>query len=80
MVGDRRRAVVQAALGLAVDVPRRSVRLRPLPGVGAIDVRGLQVAGDPIEVRIDGAGAASIHGLREGMRSNATTTLVRAGR
>ncbi len=73
-------AVVQAALGLAVDVPRRSVRLRPLPGVGAIDVRGLQVAGDAIEVRIDGAGAASIHGLREGMRSNATTTLVRAGR
>jgi glycogen debranching enzyme len=73
-------AVLQAGLGLAVDVPRRSVRLRPLPGVGAIDVRGLQVAGSAIEVRIDGAGAASIHGLPDGMHSNATTTLVRAGR
>jgi glycogen debranching enzyme len=61
-------AVLQAALGLAVDVPARQVSVRPLPGLGAIHVRGLRAGEHSFEVRVDDAGAAEISGLPETFR------------
>ena len=71
-------AVLQAALGLTVDVPHRSVRLRPLPDMGAVEVSGLRVAGSPIEISVDRSGAANIRGLPDGLRSTARQSLVRS--
>lgn len=60
-------ALLQAALGLSVDVPAGGYRLRPLPGLGAIDVRGLRVAGRAVDVRVDRSGVPDIRGLPDGM-------------
>ena len=56
-------AVLQAALGMVVDVPEGRLDLRPLPGVGELDVRGLRVAGRPVDVRVDRSGATEVSGL-----------------
>jgi glycogen debranching enzyme len=54
--------IVQAALGLEPDVPGGRVRLRPLPGM-PLEVRGLRIAGRPVDVRVDAAGAMRVDGL-----------------
>ncbi|GGM09208.1 amylo-alpha-1,6-glucosidase [Nakamurella endophytica] len=48
--------LVRALLGLDVDVPAGRIRLRPLPVAGALDVRGLRVAGERFGVRVDADG------------------------
>jgi glycogen debranching enzyme len=53
--------IVQAVLGLEPDVPAGRVRLRPLPGM-PLEVRGLRIAGRPVNVRVDAAGTARIEG------------------
>ena len=70
-------ALLTAILGLAVDIPHRSVRLRPLPGVGRIETRGLRMAGLPVDVVVERCGAADIRGLPEGLRP--TTVLAGSG-
>jgi hypothetical protein len=52
---------VQAALGLEPDVPGGRVRLRPLPDM-PLEVRGLRIAGRPVDVRVDTTGNARIEG------------------
>ena len=64
-------AVLQAALGLTVDVPHRQVLLRPLPGLGAIRVNGLRVGGNLTAVLVDRDGAVDIQGLPEGLLAKA---------
>jgi glycogen debranching enzyme len=54
--------IVQAALGLEPDVPGGRVRLRPLPDL-PLEVRGLRIAGRPVDVRVDATGTATIDGL-----------------
>jgi glycogen debranching enzyme len=62
--------ITQAVLGLEPDVPGGRVRLDPLAGApfGPLDVRGLEVAGEPIDVHVDRTGAATITGLPAGLR------------
>jgi glycogen debranching enzyme len=55
-----------AILGLDPDVPGGRVRLRPLPGMPA-DIRGLRIAGEPVDVAVDAGGAATITGLPAGL-------------
>jgi glycogen debranching enzyme len=43
---------VRALLGLDVDVPAGRLRLHPTPGLGALKVSGLTVAGAPLEVDV----------------------------
>ena len=57
-------SVLQALLGLAADVPRGEFRVRPLiPGLGAVEVRGLRVAGASVDVSVDRDGTATVSGL-----------------
>lgn len=57
-------ALLTAVLGLAADVPAGRIAVRsggPSP-VGALEVRGLQVAGQPLDVAVDREGAVlSVH-------------------
>ena len=57
--------LTQAAIGLEPDVPGGTVRLRPLAGApfGPIEVRGLSIAGESVDVRVDAAGSATLSGL-----------------
>jgi glycogen debranching enzyme len=61
--------ITQAVLGLESDVPGGRVRLSPLAGApfGPIDVHGLEIAGEPVDVHVDAAGAATITGLPAGL-------------
>jgi glycogen debranching enzyme len=61
-------SVLQATLGLTVDVPRSEVRVRPLSALGAVSVAGLQVAGRRITVAVDRAGAVEVSGLPAHLR------------
>jgi hypothetical protein len=54
--------LLQATLGLEPDVPGGRVRLRPLKN-RPVDVRGLRIAGRPVDVSVDAAGQATITGL-----------------
>jgi glycogen debranching enzyme len=56
-------SVLQATLGLAVDVPRGEVRARPLSVLGAVEVTGLRIAGQRVGVSVDRAGNVSASGL-----------------
>jgi len=56
-------AVLQATLGMVVDVPEGRFDLRPLPGFGAFEVRGLRVAGRLVDIRVDPVGATEVSGL-----------------
>jgi glycogen debranching enzyme len=58
-------AVLQAVLGLSVDVREGRVGVRPLSGLGALDVRGLRVAGRSVDVRVERSGATEVRGLPE---------------
>jgi glycogen debranching enzyme len=71
-------AILQAALGLSVDVPGGELRVNPLPGapLGAIAAGGLRVAGTPIDIAVTRDGEVSVGGLPPGMRA----TRVRASR
>jgi glycogen debranching enzyme len=64
-------SVLQATLGLSVDVPRAEVRVRPLSVLGAVEVAGLQVAGRRISVAVDRAGAVEVSGLPAHIRLRA---------
>ena len=61
-------SVLQATLGLTVDVPRGEVRVRPLPVLGAIEVAGLQIAGQRVGVSVDRDGTARASGLPAHLR------------
>ncbi len=63
-------AVLHAALGLDPDVPAGELRVRPLPGapLGAIEARGLRLAGRPLDIRLDGTGGVTLVGVPEGIR------------
>lgn len=61
--------LLHAAVGLYPDVPAGRVRLRPLRPApfGAVNVHGLRVAGAPVDVTVDRAGAATVSGLPAGL-------------
>ena len=61
-------SVLQATLGLTVDVPRGEVRVRPLPVLGAVEVAGLQIAGQRVGVSVDRDGTARASGLPAHLR------------
>ncbi|SCL32387.1 Glycogen debranching enzyme (alpha-1,6-glucosidase) [Micromonospora nigra] len=67
--------LLQAATGLYPDVPSGTVRLAPLagPDLGAVSAQGLRVAGSPVTVTVDSAGAATLTGLPGGLRLVAAT-------
>ncbi len=48
--------LLQSMLGLTADVPAGEVRIAPAPGVGAVAVTGLRVAGAGLDVAVDSAG------------------------
>ncbi|MFC7108654.1 hypothetical protein ACFQQB_54635 [Nonomuraea rubra] len=62
-------AILHAATGLYPDVPSGRATLRPLPGapLGALSVRGLRVAGSPVDVTLDRSGTAHVTGLPPGI-------------
>jgi glycogen debranching enzyme len=62
--------MTHAAIGLEPDVPGGRVRLNPLAGApfGPIDVRGLSIAGQPVDVRVDATGSATLRGLPAGLK------------
>jgi glycogen debranching enzyme len=62
--------ITQAAIGLEPDVPGGRVHVRPLAGApfGPIEARDLEIAGKPVDVRVDAVGAATITGLPAGVR------------
>lgn len=54
--------LLQAMLGLTVDVPAGRVGIAPAPGSGALTVTGLRVAGADLDVAVDSAGkVVSVH-------------------
>jgi glycogen debranching enzyme len=61
--------LLQAGVGLYPDVPAGRVALRPLAGpeLGALSVRGLRVAGGPVDVRVDATGRPTVDGLPPGL-------------
>jgi glycogen debranching enzyme len=69
-------AVLTSALGLAVDLPRRQVWLRPRSDLGRIDVRGLRIAGRPVDVAVDAAGEVRVRGLPAGVLAGDRTDAV----
>jgi hypothetical protein len=62
--------LVQAALGLRVDVPGGEVGLAPLVDspLGALSVSGLSVGGHRISVDVARDGTATVGGLPSGLR------------
>lgn len=63
-------AIVQAVLGLRPDVPSGRVELDPMPGapLGALSIRGLRIAGVPVDVTVDRAGAVHTSGISSNLR------------
>jgi Glycogen debranching enzyme len=61
--------VLTAMLGLAPDVPAGRVRLRPMrpSPVGELTVRGLRVAGQPLDVRLTAAGDPEVLAAPSGL-------------
>lgn len=51
--------VVQGFLGLRPDVPAGVVDVAPAAGVGALRVSGLQIAGQAVDIAVDGDGTCS---------------------
>ncbi|MET8148076.1 glycogen debranching N-terminal domain-containing protein [Actinoplanes sp. NPDC049668] len=62
--------MLRTAIGLEPDVPGGTVRLRPLAGLpfGPLRVDGLEIAGRPVAVTVDGS--ASIEGLPAGLTAS----------
>ncbi|MGN6333697.1 MAG: glycogen debranching N-terminal domain-containing protein [Motilibacteraceae bacterium] len=63
-------ALLQAVVGVRPDVPAGPVSVRPLRGapVGAVDVRGLVVGGQPLDVAVDREGRVKEVRAPEGVR------------
>jgi glycogen debranching enzyme len=63
-------ALIQAALGVYPDVPAGTVHMRPLRGapLGAVDLRGLRIAGADVDVAVASDGTATVSGLPAGLR------------
>ncbi|HEX6499187.1 MAG TPA: glycogen debranching N-terminal domain-containing protein [Micromonosporaceae bacterium] len=63
-------AILEAALGLEPDVPAGELRLRPMMGapLGAIDARGLRIAGTSVDVAVDRDGVVTVNGLPDTIR------------
>ena len=61
-------AILTVALGLAVDVPARTVTVRPAASMpfGPLTVRGLRVAGRPVSIEVDALGRVAVDGLPDG--------------
>lgn len=61
-------AVLTVALGLSVDVPARTVTVRPAASspFGAMTVRGIRVGESRLTVTVDAAGGVEVGGLPEG--------------
>ena len=53
-------AVVWALLGMSCDAQQRLVTVDPLPGFGAIDVRGLRVGGQRLDIGVDDGGNVTV--------------------
>jgi len=66
--------MIQAFLGLEPDVPRGIVRLRPSRAIGALSVSGLKVAGEPLTVSFDAAGALTSATAGPGLTIQPTAT------
>lgn len=60
--------VLQAGLGLTVDVPRGEVRVDPMPGLGAVSACGLSIAGAPVDIAVDRDGRVTMSALPAGLR------------
>ena len=62
--------IVQAALGLRVDVPAGEVGLAPLAGspLGALSVRGLTIGDRAVDVDVGDDGLVRVTGLLDGLR------------
>jgi glycogen debranching enzyme len=56
--------VLQAITGLDPDVPNGTVTLRPLPGM-PVDVRGLRIAGESVDVTVDANGHGEISSVEQ---------------
>lgn len=54
--------------GLSVDGPRGEVRIRPLPGLGAIEATGLRIAGHAVDIAVDRAGRVQVSGRPDRFR------------
>ncbi|MFI6297447.1 glycogen debranching N-terminal domain-containing protein [Nonomuraea sp. NPDC050790] len=61
-------AILHAAIGIYPDVPGGRVLVRPGAPLGALTVRGLRVAGAPVDVTTDGTGPARLTGLPGDLR------------
>ena len=61
-------ALLHAAVGLRPDVPAGTVAVSPLGGapLGALSVRGLRVAGHPVDVTVSGVAADALGARRIG--------------
>ncbi len=59
-------ALVTALLGLDPDVPAGRLNVSPAPGVTSLTVEGLRVGGEPLSVRVDEHGSASVTGETPG--------------
>ncbi|MFJ6197180.1 glycogen debranching N-terminal domain-containing protein [Micromonospora sp. NPDC092111] len=66
--------LLQAGAGLHPDVPNGRVSVRPLAGpeFGALTVRGLRVAGVPVDVHVDHTGQPTVTGLPAGLHLTPT--------
>jgi glycogen debranching enzyme len=60
--------VLQAALGLAVDLPAGDVRLRPLGQFGPLEASGLRIAGRSVSIAVDRTGAVRVSGVPSPLR------------
>lgn len=58
-------ALLTVALGLEVDVPGRTVTVRPAPSLpfGPIRVQGLRIGGFTVDVAVDASGGVAVTGL-----------------
>ena len=63
-------ALLQAAVGVYPDVPAGTVHMRPLRGVplGAVDLRGLRIAGADVTVAVKHDGTVAVTGLPAAVR------------
>jgi glycogen debranching enzyme len=61
-------AMVTVALGLSVDVPARTVSVRPAEPLpfGAMTVRGIRVGDARVTVTVDAAGGVEVDGMPDG--------------
>jgi glycogen debranching enzyme len=59
-------ALLQALLGLSVDVPAAALSVMPLMA-GPMSVRGLRIAGQPVDIDVDTEGGVRLSGAASGV-------------